>query len=398
MTTVDNAHTTLWSSLRHHIGAEARHIAADRNILLVVVLAPLVYTLIFGFTYVKGKVYDLPIAVVDYDRSSMSRTLISSLESNESLTVPYLLADESQLRDLMVREDVWGAVVFPRDMERDIKRGGQVDVPMIVNTSNIIIGNYAQRGIQTVLGSASAGVSMDKMMKHGTPAFGVRTSYAPVDLQIRTLFNPASNYALFIVPLMLMLLLHQVIGLGAGMSWAKALGEGVAPFPSDRREMHRAIIGRIIPYCGLGLFWYVVSMTATHVVFDLPFAGNRLSALLFGVLVSIVIALLGSLVGALVKDKLGVVQILFFTSMPLLLISGGSWPLDSMPAPVRMLARILPSTYIMGTYRQHALEGIPFAGILPELGLFVLFAGLLYAALALAIRKNLRNLPIAFER
>jgi len=217
MKTVDTTGTTFWKAIRRHAGAEAHHIAADRNILLVVVLAPLLYTLVFGLTYLKGKVYDLPIAVVDYDRSSMSRTLISSLESNEALTVRFVLVDESELRDLMVREEVWGAVVFPRDMERHIKRGGQVDVPMMVNTSNIIIGNYAQRGIQTVLGSISACVSMDKMMKHGTSVFDVRTAYAPVDLQVRTLFNPASNYALFVVPLMLMLLLHQVIGLGAGI-------------------------------------------------------------------------------------------------------------------------------------------------------------------------------------
>lgn len=377
-----------WTRIRRYAGQEALHIADDRNILLVVILAPLVYSLIFGLTYYNGKLFDLPIAVVDYDHSGLSRTLIQNLESNESLTVHTVLDDESGLRDLMVREECWAAVVIPRDMEKNIKRGDLIQVPMIVNTSNIIIGNYAQKGIQTVLISASAGVSMEKMMKRGASGFAVRTSYSPVDLQVRTVFNVASNYALFVVPLLLMLLLHQVIALGAGMSWAKAMGEGLASLPSDRREMHAAIIGRILPYAGLALFWFAVTLTATLTLLDIPFVGSLWLAALFGVLASIIVALLGSLIGVTVKDKLGVVQMLFFTSMPILLISGGSWPLESMPAAVRAFALLLPSTHIMMSFRQQALEGVGFGSMVSVLSILLLFAAALYAAVALAVRRR----------
>lgn len=378
-----------WTLVRRHSGAEAYHIATDRNILLVVVLAPLVYTLVFGLTYLNGKVYDLPIAVVDYDRSSVSRTLIDNLESNESLTVRAVLADESSLRDLLVREEVWGAVVFPRGMERDIKRGTQVHLPMMVNTSNIIIGNYAQRGIQTVLGSAAAGISMDKMTRRGVPPFAVRAAYAPVDLQTRVLFNPASNYALFVIPLMLMLLLHQVVALGAGMSWAKALGEGAGPLPADPRTMHPVLIGRTLPYCALGFFWYAVSITATHTLLGIPFAGSGWAAVVFGLLASVVVALIGSLTGVLIKDKLGVVQVLFFTSMPLLLLSGGSWPLESMPAPVRWFALLLPSTHIMTSYRHQALEGATGLQMVQVAGVLIAFAGAIYGIIAMVVRRSI---------
>jgi ABC-2 type transport system permease protein len=374
----------IWQHVRH----ETVHITEDRNILLVVMLAPLVYSLIFSLTYVHGKVYDLPIAVVDYDHSALSRTIIQDLDANESLSVGAVLSDESGLRDLLVREECWGAVVLPRNMERDIKRGQQVQVPMMVNTSNIIIGNYAQKGIQAVLGTVSAGASMEKMMKQGTPGFAVRTSYSPVDTQIWTLFNPASNYALFVLPLLLMLLLHQVIALGAGMSYAKAMSGEAEGFPTATGEMHAAVIGRVVPYAVLAFFWFMASSLGTLMLMGMPVAGSWISLVIFGIFSSLIMALVGSLVGVLVKDKLGVVQVMFFMSMPLLLISGGSWPIESMPGLLRIVALLLPSTHIMMRYRQQVLEGMSAGQMLQTLGLLLLFIVALYAAIATVIKKR----------
>jgi ABC-2 type transport system permease protein len=371
---------------------ELGRVLGDTNVLLVLVLAPLLYSLIFGLTYLNGKVYDLPIAVVDYDGSELSRTIIRSLESNESLTVHVILNDDSRLRDLMVREECWGAVVIPPDMERTIKRGGQAQVRMVVNTSNIIIGNYAQRGMQTALGSVGAAISMSTMEKKGTPQYAVYTAFAPVDLQTRVLFNPASNYALFVVPLLIMLLIHQVVALASGMSWAKSLsaGETIA-----RQDLHAAIIGRALPYAAAALFWIAISLLGTHTLMGIPYTGSIVVSVLFMLLVAATVALFGSLAGVLVKDKLGVVQMLFFTSMPLLLLSGGSWPLESMPAELRWLALMIPATHIMSGYRRLALEDPSFVTMLPVLGALALAMIALYSLLAVVLQRHQTNTAIS---
>ena len=115
--------------------------ASDRNILLVLVIAPLVYSLVFGLTYVRAKVNDLPVVVVDQSHTAASRSIIRSLDAHEALAVSEVISDEGPVRDMLVREQCWAVVVIPREFDAGLTRGMQSDVPVFGNTDNIIIGN-----------------------------------------------------------------------------------------------------------------------------------------------------------------------------------------------------------------------------------------------------------------
>ena len=385
--------TAFFASLRE----EARRMAADRNILLVLVIAPLVYTLVFGLTYYNAKVTDLPVVVVDADRSAASRSIIRALDATESLAVLEVLPDEGPVRDMLVREKVWAAVILPRDMERELKQGHQITVPVLVNTSNIIIGNYAWKGAQAALGTSGAMVGMDRMVRRGVSSSQVRASYQPIELQTRTLFNPGSNYAFFVTPLLIVLLIHQIVALAAGMSVAKHGNEDLyVPSPEhtfqDRvRDLFAEAMrmqSRLSPYVITGTFWMVISIVGTHPWLGIPRPASFGTALLLGVLLAWNGSLLGTLAGALIKDKIGVVQVLFFLSMPLLLLSGGSWPLEAMPWFIRGIAIVLPSTHAMTAYRALALEGASFFRVLPVLSILVMSGVVLSLATAAALRSH----------
>jgi ABC-2 type transport system permease protein len=381
--------------VHHPIREELHRMMADRNILLVLVIAPLVYTLVFGLTYYNGKVYDLPIVVVDESHTDVSRSIIRALDAHESISVARVVADEGVVRNMMVREECWAAVVLPRDLVTDLKQGKQVTVPVFVNTSNIIIGNYAWKGAQTVLGTTGAMIGMDRMVRKGVSAAVVRASYSPVDLQTRTLFNPASNYAFFVIPLLIILLVHQVVALGAAMSAAKHADDHTDALVASA-AMERGVRGllmrithiqsRLVPYVIGGAAWIIISIVATLPWLGIPRPASLTGAVLLGILISWNASLLGTLAGSLVKDKIGVVQVLFFTSMPLLLLSGGSWPQQSMPWAVRALALVLPTTHAMNGYRMLALEGGSFFHALPVLAVLALIGVVLSVVNALAVR------------
>jgi ABC-2 type transport system permease protein len=168
------------------------------------------------------------------------------------------------------------------------------------------------------------------------------------------------------------------------MAWAKAFEGGRS---LDHTSAWWQITQRGRPYFVAALFWIGVSVIGTHAWLDIPFHADPLTLLLFSLLTALCVVLVGSLAGALVRSKVGVVQMLFFASMPLLLLSGESWPLEAMPWPLRMLATLLPSTHIMHGYRQMALEGAGLGSLWPT---FVWLA-VLAAALAFALHRVVRR-------
>ncbi|HTY00249.1 MAG TPA: ABC transporter permease [Bacteroidota bacterium] len=368
---------------------EWRRILADKNILLVVMLAPLAYLLIFGFEYAQRKVYDLPLVVVDYDASPLSRTIIRDLDANEAIRVTEVVHDDNGLREKFLSESCWAAVVLPPHLERDVKHGEHVNVLMLVNSADILIYDYAATGVQSVLGTVGAGVSIEKMMKSGTSAIAVRSSYLPLSFENRVAFNPALTYSNFILPLLFMILLHQVLALAGGMSWAgewEAGNGGLSALPLLYRS--KFIIAKAMPYAAIALAWIAVIVFGAHPLLGVPFVGSAVALTVFWLLFSVNVALLGALVGSLIASRVGVVQILFLYSMPALLISGTVWPLSAMPTPVEWLAFLLPSTHILTAYRQIALEGAGLAILAPSFLWLTATAAGLMVVVSLVVRRK----------
>ena len=114
--------------------------------------APLMYGVLLGYVYSKGKVTDLPIIVVDYDQSALSRKAIEMMNDNEVLSVARLQFDETNLNRLMIEKDATCVVIIPKDFEKDVLTKRYPEVTTIVNTANVLTANYSSSALQLVLG------------------------------------------------------------------------------------------------------------------------------------------------------------------------------------------------------------------------------------------------------
>ena len=372
----------VWPVIRRELGMMRR----DSNIMMVLVAGPLVYTILFGLVYERARVYRIPIIVVDEDRSVSSRAVIRNLDAGESVAVAGVISSREELPGRFMNEECWSAVVIPEEFERSLKRGDPAELLMLTNGSNIITGNYAQRGVQGVLAAAGGAAAVEGLMRGGAPRVAALATYAPVALQTRVLFNPASNYANFVMPLLLMLLVHQVVILGCGMSWASEPGRGSASggVPGTPLQL---FAGKSTPYFALTIFWILFGILFTHSWLAIPFGGDLAGMLLLGILSGTCLATIGSLLGTLIRSKVGLVQMVFFTSMPLLLVSGGSWPLAAMPKGVRLFSLLLPSTHMMEIYSRMALESAGIGILWPSYAWLSLIAtGLLLLRRAVGAR------------
>src|SRR5690606_27301848 len=162
--------------------------------------APIMYGVLLGYVYQKGKVTDLPIIVVDEDRSSMSQKVIEMLGDNEILKVALVKNDESGLSKQVLDLDADCVVMIPKDFEKDVLTSKNPEIVTIVNTSNVLTANYASGAIQLVLGTFKAGTQMETLRKQGTPENLLMSSYEPFKTTFIKKFNRSTNYMYFLWP------------------------------------------------------------------------------------------------------------------------------------------------------------------------------------------------------
>ncbi len=333
----------------------------DSRIRSVVFIAPFLYAAIFCLVYINHTVYDMPIAVLQQDRSEAAYKLVRMLDSSSRLVVAEQATSMEDVRDLMLSGKVDAAVVIPSDFARDLKRGHDTVVPAFVNASSMVGANIGGKAINEVVQTFSAGVEILKRMKAGERLASAKETFMPVKLDLRPMFNPSFNYSNFMVPGLLMAILQQVILLGVALSWTgeferKTVGEvtkiSISPLT--------VLLGKLAPYVGLN---FLVALFYLHVLFplnDIPMEGNWFITIPFTLIFIVTITTWGMWMSALCKTRLFATQVLMFLAMPSFVLSGFTWPAKAMPIVIQWFGKCLPLTYFVNSFRNIYLAAAPF--------------------------------------
>ena len=126
----------------------------QNKVLMVLFLgAPIMYAVLIGGVYKKGKVTNLPIIVVDEDRSPMSQQLIEMFNESEVIYVAEVLSDGFKAKEAAFRTESTVVVQIPRNFSSNINYGRSTELTLFVNASNTLTSNYAMMAVNVAAGS-----------------------------------------------------------------------------------------------------------------------------------------------------------------------------------------------------------------------------------------------------
>lgn len=364
---------------------------------LLFIGAPVLYGILFGFVYQKGKVTDLNILVVDHDNTPLSNRLIDMLEDNEVLHVVEVKPDRVDLKRHLIAVDGQAVVVIPDRFEADILQNRPPEIDVSINLANILTANYASRAIQLVLGSLNAGLEMEALRKRGTPDHAVAGKYESFGTNYVRLYNRSSNYMSFLWPGMLATIVQQVMLLALALSFAQEYERGTfqTELLTATRSPLKAILVKCMPYwlmmIPIGLFF-----CGLQHYFRVPLAPQQLGpALLLATLFIASAAFMGVLVSILVPSQLKATEILMVVATPSFVLSGFTWPLSQMPGWIAALADVIPLTHFLNGYRILLAQDGSLADISRSLVLLATLTGvfglLSYLALAVKMRRTIKR-------
>jgi ABC-2 type transport system permease protein len=195
--------------------AELHQAEADRGVFSFLIVALVFYGVFYPQPCLGQLVRKIPIAVVDDDRTPLSRRLIQALNADEAVSVAVRAPALDVAQQALFDRRVFGILEIPPDTEREVLKGNKARIPAYVDSAYFLVFNRTLQGIvdsadDTNIADISRGLRMDSAQ-----ARLALTAFSPAELLTEPLYNPTGGYASYVVPAAFVLIIQQTLLMGA---------------------------------------------------------------------------------------------------------------------------------------------------------------------------------------
>ena len=349
---------------------EMMQVVKDEGVLIFFIFVPLVYPLLYSWIYNNEVVREVPVCVVDQSHSHLSREFIRMCDASPDVHVKYYAQDLDEAKSLVSRQLVKGIYLIPSSFAEDVyglKRGV---VSVYCDMSLMLTYKAIFQTAQMV--TMEMGNELKTMLGGRYTAREEAIATRPLDYEDVPIFSPAGGYGSSILPAVLMLILQQTLVLGIGLSAGTARDEN--PYRSlipvgDSRYEHTfpIVLGKSMCYLMVFMVmgaWLSVAVPRLFHFPQLATAGSLLCLMVPYVLACI---FFGIMVSCTVKYRENVMLIVVFVSVPLLFLTGVSWPQSNIPSYWQGVSWLFPSTFGARAYIRLNSMGADISDVMPEL-------------------------------
>lgn len=360
---------------------ESRQIRRDPSSITIGVLLPVLLILLFGYG-LSLDVKDVPVAVVLEDTSPAALELAAGFRLS-----PYFKSVEgvsmADAHEAMLQRKVDAVIRIREDFSRKLTNGGA--------TVEVLLHGIDANRARIIQGYAEGAIQMfnARYTDHERSAAGRLAAPPPVDARLRKWFNEADDSHYFLVPGLIVLVMTLIGAILTALVMAREWEQGTleALFVSPVR-VPEILLGKTIPYFGLGLIGLVLCILSSSILFHVPFRGSVLVLCGASMLYLLVSLGLGLLISSAVKNQFLASQFaVLLTFLPALMLSGFLFDLRSIPAVVRAITHVVPARYYVELLQTIFLAGDVWPVILPDIAILT---GIMLLLLALA-RKATRK-------
>ncbi|MEH2569193.1 ABC transporter permease [Bradyrhizobium sp. AZCC 2289] len=340
---------------------ELRWLRRRYFLLALTTLVPLGLMALLIAIFSAGLATRLPIGVLDLDHSDLSRTVVRMVDATPDAAVDVHVGELAAGRQLIQSGQIYGLLMLPKDLQRDVFAGRRPEVVFFYNTQKMTSGNIVLRGVSNAVPTAAAGIRLSLRTEQGQPADVAQADLTPIPVQTNALFNPTLNYVHFLLAALLPSLLQIVIvttsSYSAGMDIEtnhrlrilRRLGGGLWP----------AVAGKLLPYTILYLVILLVSDSILFHFFDLPLRGSGTLLLFAGILFILACQLIGTVLALVLKPMASAVSIGSLLTAPAFGYMGVSFPRHGMNAFAYEWGEILPGTWYLMARIDQTIRGTP---------------------------------------
>ena len=337
--------------------------------MLVMLIIPLVATL---------DVKNVGVAVVDNDRTELSRRMMADMDASEYLSVKGCYYNYAEAFEQIEKGEADVLVTIPRNYQKDWVNGKEPELDLKANgvnaTKGMLGAQYASRSIAHTLArwQEEQGATLS-LPESGTV----------------NLYNPTLNFRNYMIPALMVVLLIIICGFLPTLNLVSEKESGTIEAmnvtPVGRFEF---VLSKLIPYWAVGILVVTVGMLIGRLVYGLAPEGNVLNIYLAAVLFSLVMSGLGIFIANRSATILQSIFLMFAFIVVFQLMGGLFTPIASMPRWAQYVTYAIPPRYFIEIMRSVYLKGATLSDLWTQYAALSGFAGQFCLVAALTYRKR----------
>lgn len=371
-------------ALFHAVCTSLKNLWYDKNARSAMIVAICIYALLYPQPYANEVVRNVPIAVVDSDQSTASREFLRRIDDTDSVAIHAANDNLLAAQELFYAREVFGVVLVPAHFERDLLGGLPSSVAVFGDGGHFTLYQSFAAAVRNASQSLGTEVRIQRLVSSGMDSNRAQSIVSPLEITAVPLFNPHGGFATYILPAAFVLILQQTLLTGIGLLHA------------GRPQLKGLeLIASPLAYILLYLMWIVVTRLLVPAAYGISRVGDILPMLVVALPFLTAVTAMGFALLRVFPTRASMMFFLLLQGLPLFFLSGISWPTESIPDIIRLIALAVPSTSATAAFVQVDQLGATLHQVLPSLKLLAVQT-LLYGAIAV-LPKRSKVVPTALR-
>lgn len=364
---------------------EIKQLSRDKRMMFVLFFFPVLLLIIFGYA-VNYDVRNVKIAVLDNDRTSLSREFVNGISSSSYFDIVEKFTIDKHTKEILDEGTAKAVIVIPQGFSKDIyanKESAKLQFLLdgVDGNTAAIIQNYSIAAVQSF---------NEKLLNKASARTGIKTT-APIDIQPRYWFNPNLETTLYLIPGLIALILIVTVVITVSLSLVREKERGTIEQinVSSITELE-LIIGKLIPYVVISFLISGMILFAGFVLLGVIVKGSYI-LLFFSILLFLIASTAIGIFISVISDSQQVAFSLatFVSMLPATILSGFIFPIESMPVIIQISTNITPAKYFIVTLRDIIIKGVGLSVFWDQWVYMLIFAFVFLAAATIINKKKI---------
>ncbi len=331
--------------------------------LMMTVVIPALVIVFFATFFNQGVPNQMPIAVVDFDNSSLSRTITRSMSAGQMCKIKYKLSSYESAKIKMQEGEIYAFVVIPRNFSKDVYKGRTPYINFYTEYAHYLGSSLIMKELNTTLTTIALGIDLKMRLMKGENSIRATAQVNPISNDNHIIANPLLNYALYLTPIimpgiicvMAMICAIYVVGIelknGSSRRWLAV----------SNRNIFNAMSAKLLPYTLLYTIMIILSEIVMEKFMGFPSEGNSVIMYLGAMFTVISYQAMGLLILGIFPSMRTALSLSAFYGVMSFTLTGFTYPNEAMLPAVQPFTFIYPLRQYYQLYCNVQINGLPFS-------------------------------------